>query len=115
MFHHHDALEGRPVVDITMDRVYVLSFMSCIIYIKKFQREVFRFYDLPLYPKKVLMIRNTCCRLKNRQSLCFKFYLAVLMILRTAVVDITIDRDYVLCFMFYVLYHIHRDILEGGA
>ena len=81
-FHHCDALEERPVVDITIDRVYVLCFMCCIIYVKKFQEEGFRFYDLPLYQKKVLMIRNTCCGYKDGQSLCFKFYFAVLMIFR---------------------------------
>ena len=68
------------LVDITIDRVHVLSFMCCIIYKKRFQKEGFRFYDLPLYPKKVLMITTKkltefmfyvlpCCSFTN--ALCF--------------------------------------------
>ena len=112
-FHHCDALEERSVVDITIDRVYVLCLMCCIIYIKKFQEEGFRFYDLTLYPKKVLMIRKTCCGYKDGQSLCFKFYLVVLMIFRKTCCQHNNRQGFY--FMFYVLYHIHKAILEGGV
>ena len=82
------------------------------IYVKKFQEEGLRFYDLPLNPKKVLMIRKTCCGYKDWQSLCFKFYLDVLMIYRKSCCRHNNRQG--IYFMFYVLYHIHKAILKEG-